>query len=112
MKLTREQVQADIDTLPVNYKTKDIDAIIKKYIKAKADASALREYILKEQQFYRVYFYVTLKQIKDVDKRLAFIHDNLLFEDWWHTDGLIKFVDDLDFEKAYTYGAEYVKSAP
>ncbi len=111
MKLTREQVQADIDTLPVNYKTKDIDAIIKKYIKAKADASALREYILKEQQFYRVYFYVTLKQIKDVDKRLAFIHDNLLFEDWWHTDGLIKFVDDLDFEKAYTYGAEYVKSA-
>ena len=110
MILTREQVQADIDALPENYKTKDMDALIKRYVKSKADVSALREHILTEQQFHRIYFYVTLEQIHDVNGRLAFINDNLLFEDWWHTDELIKYVADLDFDTALSYAKRYVTS--
>ena len=33
MKLTKQQIQKDIDALPDNYKTKDVDALIKKYVK-------------------------------------------------------------------------------
>ena len=110
MELTKEQVQSDIDALPENYKTKDVDALIKRYVKSKADVSALREYVLAEQQFHRIYFYVSLDQIDDVNKRLNFINDNLLFEDWWHTDELIKYVADLDFNTALSYAKKYVCS--
>ena len=110
MKLTKKQVQADINALPKNYKTKDIDAIIKKYVRAGADASALRDIVLTEQQFYRIYYYVMLEQIKDVNERMAFIDNNLFFSDWWHTDCIIKYVADLQFKKALTYAKEYVKS--
>lgn len=110
MKLTKEQVQADIDALPKNYKTKDVDKLIKRYVKEQADVSVLREYVLLEQQFHRIYYYVTLNQIKDIDERMKFIHNNLLFNDWWHTDELIGYVCDLNFEKAFSYAKNYVKS--
>ncbi len=110
MILTREQVQADIDTLPEDYKTRDVDALIKRYVKAGADVSALREYVLTEQQFHRIYFYVSLDQIENVEDRLAFINKNLLFDDWWHTDGLIGYVADLDFNTALSNAKNYVKS--
>ena len=54
MILTREQVQADIAALPENYKTKDVDVLIKRYVKSKADVSTLREYVLTERQFHRM----------------------------------------------------------
>ena len=110
MILTKEQVQADIDALPENYKTKDMDAIIKRYIKAKADVSALRDYVLTEQQFHRIYFYVTLDQMQDVHKQMEFIDRNLLFQDWWHTDELIKYAANMDFDEAYEYAGKYVLS--
>ena len=39
------------------------------------------------------------QQIKDVAARMAFIHNNLLFTDWWHTDQIIRYVAALDFRK-------------
>ena len=110
MQMTKEQVQKDLDALPEHYKTGDLDRLIGRYVKAKADVSALRPYILTEQQFHRLYFYVSLEQRKTVEERMAFIHNNLLFSDWWHTDQLIGYVSDLDFDVALQYAAGYVHS--
>ena len=103
MKLTIEQVQKDLDCLPVHYKTADVDRLIRQYTKQRTDASGLRPYILAQQQFHRIYYYVSLNQIKDVQKRMAFVHENLLFSDWWHTDQIIRYVSDLDFDVALDY---------
>ena len=111
MRLTKEQVLGDIGTLPEDYKTADIDRLIREYVRAKGDPAALRPFILTNQELHRIYFYVALKQMQSVDDRMAFIHENLLFEDWWHTDELIGFVADLDFEKALEYARGYVASA-
>ncbi len=110
MKLTKERVQKDLDALPPHYKTGDVDGLIRRYVKARADVSALRPYILTEQQFHRIYYYVSLDQIKGVDERMVFIHENLLFSDWWHTDQLIRYVADLDFDTALGYATDYVRS--
>lgn len=110
MKLTKDQVQKDLDALPEHYKTGDVDRLIRKYVKQKADVSALRPYILSEQQFHRIYFYVTMDQIKGADERMAFIHENLLFSDWWHTDQLISYVADLDFDAVLRYVKNYIYS--
>lgn len=110
MKLTRQDVLKDLSSLPENYKTKDIDKLIAGYVKNKADVSALREHILTEQQLHRIYFYVALKQIKNVNERMAFIDSNLLFEDWWHTDELISFISGLDFNTALSYSQRYIIS--
>lgn len=110
MQMTKAQVQRDLDALPEHYKTGDLDRLIGRYVKAKADVSALRPYILTEQQFHRLYFYVCLEQLKTVEERMAFIHNNLLFSDWWHTDQLIGYVSDLDFDVALQYAAGYVHS--
>ena len=79
MKLIKEQVQKDLDALPEHYKTGDVDRLIRQYVKQKADVSALRPYILDQQQFHRIYFYVSLGQISGAEERMAFIHENLLF---------------------------------
>lgn len=110
MKLTKELVQKDLDALPEHYRTGDVDGLIRRYVKARADASALRPYILSQQQFHRIYYYVTLGQIKNVDERMAFIHENLLFSDWWHTDQIISYVADLDFATALGYARDYIHS--
>ena len=110
MKLTKEQVQKDLDALPQHYKTGDVDRLIRQYVKEQADVSALRPYILAEQQFHRIYYYVSLDQIKSVDQRMAFIHENLLFSDWWHTDQIISYVADLDFDMALRYAKDYIHS--
>ena len=110
MTLTAEQVQKDLDNLPERYKTPDVDCLIQRYVKQKANVSELRPYILTHQQFHRIYFYVSLEQIKEADRRMAFIHENLLFSDWWHTDQLIRYVCDLDFHTAMQYAKEYIHS--
>ena len=110
MQLTAEQVQQDLNLLPQNYKTADVDKLIRRYIKARADVSALRSHILVQQQFHRIYFYVALMQMGNAEDRMAFIHQNLLFADWWHTDQLIHYVADLDLDTALRYAKEYVRS--
>ena len=111
MRLTKEQVQKDLDALPAHYKTGDVDRLIRQYVKQKADVSALRPYILDQQQFHRIYYYVTLDQIRSAEERMAFIHENLLFSDWWHTDQLISYVADLDFDSALRYAKEYIHAS-
>lgn len=110
MVLTREQVQRDLNALPEHYKTADVDRLIHRYVKEKADVSSLRPHILEEQQFHRIYYYAALKQIHDVRDRMAFIHENLLFSDWWHTDQVIKYVADLDLATALDYARTYIQS--
>ena len=108
---TKEMILRDIEALPPDYKTKDIDALIRRYVKEKYDMSALRSEILTEQRLHRIYFYTSLKQIKNVYDRAAFIDNNLLFSDWWHTDQLIRFVSALDYETARRYSEKYLQSA-
>lgn len=107
--LTPQSVQQDLDALG-QYKTADVDRLIRRYVKEQADAAPLREHILTEQQFHRIYYYVNLQQIKDVAARMAFIHNNLLFTDWWHTDQIIRYVAALDFEMAIGYAQKYIHS--
>ena len=111
MKLDFDRVMADLNSLPKGYKTADVDKLISKYVKIKADTSELRHYILDRQQLHRIYFYVPLKQMKSAGERMRFIDRNLLFNDWWHTDQLIKYVSDLDFFEALCYAEKYVKSS-
>ena len=109
MKLTKEQVQKDLDSLPQPYKTADVDRLIRQYVKEKADVSDLRPHILKEQQFHRIYNYVNLDQLKNAEDRMKFIHENLLFSDWWHTDQVISYVADLNFDTALEYAKNYIR---
>ena len=111
MKLSKQDVRRELELLPAGYKTKDLDALIAKLVRQKADVSALRDSVLTEQDLHRIYYYVNLKQIKDVRARMTFIHKNLLFSDWWHTDQLIHFVADLPFAEALDYAKAYVHSA-
>lgn len=110
MRLTKQQVRKDLAALPANHKTADVDRLIRAYVKQKADVSELRSYILAEQQLHRIYYFVSLKQIKSVQERMAFIHENLLFSDWWHTDQIISFVSDLDFDLALRYAEVYIRA--
>lgn len=110
MKLTKEQVLQDLGRLPDHYKTADVDKLIRRYVKEKADASALRPYILSQQQLHRIYYFVSLDQIQDSPQRMVFIHENLLFSDWWHTDQIIRYVANLNFDAALRYAKEYVSS--
>ncbi|MBQ9762144.1 MAG: hypothetical protein IJV82_03605 [Oscillospiraceae bacterium] len=108
MNLTTELVQRDLDALPASYKTAHVDALIRQYIKAQVDVSPLRPYILTHQQFHRIYFYVSLSRLPDARSRMSFIHDNLLFSDWWHTDQLIGYVADLPFDTALGHASAYI----
>ena len=108
--ITKESIQKDIDNLPINYKTADIDKLINKYVNAKEDVSFLREEVLKEQQFHRIYFYVSLKQIKSANERLKWLDKNLLFSDWWHTDENINIIKDADISLALKYAINYVNN--
>lgn len=110
MKLTSEQIQQDLDKLPVHYKTADVDKLIRQYVKMQADVSALRPHILTHRDFYRIYFYVPLDQMKDVRARMAFIDENLIFNDWWHTDQVISYVADLPFDMGLAYAKRYIQS--
>ena len=40
--MTKDQIRADVDALPANYKTADVDRLISRYVKEKADVSCLR----------------------------------------------------------------------
>lgn len=106
-----EEIQSDMDALPVNYKTADVDALIKRYVKEGRDLSELRDHVLSEQQFHRIYFHGSLRQIKDVYDRARWIDNNLLFSDWWHTDQCIDFVKTLDVDTALEYARRYVTDA-
>ena len=100
----------DLQALPSDYKTGDVDRLIRGYVKQKLDVSGLRAHILQRQELHRIYFYVSLAYLKTPQERMAFIHENLLFSDWWHTDQLISFVADLSFEMALDHAQGYLRA--
>jgi len=108
--LSKTDIRRELDQLPSGYKTRDVDQLISRLVREQADVSALREFVLTEQDLHRIYYYVRLKQIEDVRQRMLFIHENLLFCDWWHTDQLIHFVADLPFAEALDYAKDYIQS--
>jgi 3-methyladenine DNA glycosylase AlkD len=101
-------VLSDVAALGKGRKTADIDRLIRRYVREKADPSALRPHILDRQVLHRIYYYVALYQINDPKDRAEFIDRNLLFSDWWHTDQVISFVADLDLDTALRYAGEYI----
>ena len=58
MKVSIDQVQNDLNALPQHYKTGDVDRLIKNLVKQKADVSELRPFVLTQQQFHRIYYFV------------------------------------------------------
>ena len=80
MTLTAEQVQKDLDNLPQRYKTPDVDCLIQRYVKQKANVSELRPYILTHQQFHRIYFYVSLEQIKEMCNKVLWLEHGVVQE--------------------------------
>lgn len=61
---TKQMILRDIESLPPDCKTKDIDALIRRYVREQYDVSGLRGEILTEQRLHRIYFYTSLKQLK------------------------------------------------
>lgn len=109
-KITYAEAASDIESLGSGYKTADLDRLIAKYVKEGACVEDLREHILSDTRLHRIYFYVSLKQLRSPNERLKFIDENLLFADWWHTDQLISFVAKCDFDLAFSYSSRYVHS--
>ncbi len=95
-----------------NYKTKTIDKFNKKLIKANIDVDFLKPIIADHQEYYRTYFQVSIALKKTLDEKFKFIEENFnLLSDWWHTDGIVVFLEDsMNFDYAYVKATEYVKS--
>ena len=105
-------VNDNINNLKKDYKTKDLDELIDKYISYN-DYIEYDESLLKNNYpFQRIFFYVNLKQLKDEHDKLLYIDKyKSLFYDWKCTDMLINKVQKCDFDFMYEKANEYVKSS-
>ncbi len=95
-----------------NYKTKTIEKFNKKLIKGNTDVDFLKPLIADHQEYYRTYFQVSIALRKNLDEKFKFIEENFnLLSDWWHTDGIVVFLENsMDFDYAFNKAKEYVKS--
>lgn len=98
--------------LPENFKTKDLDIFAKKLIKEKVNVSFLRTIILQKQKYHRIYFQVSLANLKSINEKLDFIENNFDYlSDWWHVDQLSQFVDkELEFDDTYIRAKNYIQN--
>ena len=107
--MTLEQIKQEFISLGTNYKTKDVDRLNRRLIKEKQDVSCLKDICLKEQQYHRTYFQVSLGLLNTLEEQFKFIEDNFYqLSDWWHVDQLTQFINTLDLDYAYTKAKEYV----
>ena len=108
---TIEEFKQEFNKLGNNYKTKDIDRFNKELIKYNINVSFLKDIIMKEQQYHRTYFQVSLAQRKTIEDKLLFIEDNFNYlDDWWHVDQLTQFVNNnLDFDYIYEKAKLYIQ---
>ena len=108
---TIEEFKQEFNKLGNNYKTKDIDRFNKELIKYNINVSFLKNIIMKEQQYHRTYFQVSLAQRKTIEDKLLFIEDNFNYlDDWWHVDQLTQFVNNnLDFDYIYEKAKLYIQ---
>ncbi len=109
--MTYEEILRDLNGIE-NRKTKDIDKYDKRLIKAGADVSCLKDYVLVEPLVHRTYFQVSLGELKCVEDQFQFIEDNEdLLQDWWHVDQLTQFmIKPIDFDFAFAKATKYVNS--
>ncbi len=91
-------------------KTATIDKFCKQLIKDQVDVSFLRDEFLKSGKYFYVYQQVSIKERKTLDEKFAFIESTFdLMNDWYHTDGIMKFLgNELDFDYAYEKAVKYV----
>ena len=94
-----------------DYKAKDIDLFIKNLDK-NTDVSNLREYVYGSYLYFRIYFKVSLRELKTNKEKLDFVEKNLdLFSDWWSTDMINQFLKKpLDFSDTFERAKRLVKS--
>lgn len=109
-KATPQSVLDDIALMGPNYKIKDLDRLIQSYIRDQVDVDELKDWILEYPSLHRIFYYVKLKPMKNVDDRMNFIDQHLLFNDWWQTDQLIQFVSDIDFITAMDRASAYIQN--
>ncbi|MCD7864329.1 MAG: hypothetical protein LUG61_12680 [Lachnospiraceae bacterium] len=110
--MTYEEILRDLNSME-NRKTKDIDRYDRGLIRAKADVSCLKDYVLVNPLVHRTYFQVSLGKLKDAETQFQFIEDNEdLLQDWWHVDQLTQFLrKPLDFDFAFSKAKRYVHSS-
>lgn len=106
-----KQILVELEAIP-NRRTKEHDAYNKQLIRAKADVSELKDYVLAYPLLHRTYFQVALGQIRDVAEQFTFIEANEdLLQDWWHVDQLTQFVrKPIDFDFALGKARGYTNS--
>ncbi len=107
------EFKREFHQLGEHYRTSDVDRLCRKLIKEKTDVSFLREYVPEHQEYYQVYYQVSLALRNTLDEKFAFIEENQeLMHDWWHTDCIMKYLGNaLDFDYAYEKAKKYVESS-
>lgn len=109
--ITLNEIQNDISLLNSNFKTKDIDGLIKKYVKRKEEVEYNYSLLKNDHWLQRIFFYTHLKNIKEPKDRFLFIDKYKdLFSFWADNDQLIGFIRKCDFDFIYEYSKEYIKS--
>ena len=90
--------------------TKDIDQIANEYTKDEVDVSELFSHISENGALHRIYFVVSLNQIKDYEKQIEFIEKHFAsLGDWWHVDILNQLlVKPVSFAYVYQKAKQYV----
>lgn len=93
-------------------KTADIDAIAREYLKNNLDVSELYSHIGESGALHRIYFVVSLKQIKKFEEQMAFIEKHFSdLHDWWHVDVLLQLLLKApSFDYVYSKAQQYVRS--
>ena len=93
-------------------KTADVDVIAKDYLKQHMDVKPLYPYINESGPIFRIYFVVSLKNIKEYDAQMRFIENHFHhLQDWWHVDLLLQLlVKAPSFDYVYDKAKGYVKS--
>lgn len=107
-----KHVIQDILKLDNNFKTKEIDSLIKFYIKSNYSIEYNYDLLKKDVFSQRVFFFVNLSYIKSYKEKYLYIDKyKHLFNNWWHTDQLIKQVNKTDFDLMFNYASKYINNS-
>ncbi len=110
--MTLIEFECEFSKLGKNYKANDIDILNKRLLKNGVDVSFLRPTLSEHEEYYRTYFWVSIKERKSSEEKLRFVEENFdLLHDWWHVDSIVSFLgNSLDFEYALEKAKEYIQS--
>lgn len=109
--MTLASFEAAYRALGAHPKAREIDAFNKRLIKEKADVFFLRPLLKDHQEYFRTYFQVSMHACPTFPAKMQFVEDHFdLLRDWWHTDILIPFLGQPDFDYALEKARQYVVS--